>query len=89
MLDRSPRSLDTGLIAVVVDHDARELQVASLAAGLAACALIALTAAVAEFKKGFTTGDGKSLGALGKEAAAQAMEEKEIGQEQIVKQKRG
>ncbi len=49
----------------------------------------ALVAAVAEFKKGFTTGDGKSLGALGKEAAAQAMEEKEIGQEQIVKQKRG
>ena len=48
----------------------------------------ALVAAVGEFKKGFTTGDGKSLGALGKEAAAQAMEEKEIGQEQIVKQKR-
>ncbi|MFZ0158654.1 MAG: F0F1 ATP synthase subunit alpha [Kineosporiaceae bacterium] len=49
----------------------------------------ALVTAVGEFKKGFTTGDGRSLGSLGKEAAAEAMEETEIGQEQIVKQKRG
>jgi F-type H+-transporting ATPase subunit alpha len=47
-----------------------------------------LRAAVADFKKGFQTGEGKPLASVGKESA-EAREESEVEQEKIVRQKRG
>jgi F-type H+-transporting ATPase subunit alpha len=48
----------------------------------------ALREAVAAFKRGFQTGEGKSLGSVGKESA-QALDESAVEQEKIVRQKRG
>jgi F-type H+-transporting ATPase subunit alpha len=48
----------------------------------------ALREAVGEFKRGFQTGEGKSLAAVGKESA-EALDESEVEQEKIVRQKRG
>jgi F-type H+-transporting ATPase subunit alpha len=48
----------------------------------------ALTEAVADFKRGFQTGDGKTLGGPGEESA-EAMESEDVAQERIVRQKRG
>ena len=48
----------------------------------------ALREAVAEFKRGFQTGEGKTLGSVGKESA-EALDEAEVEQEKIVRQKRG
>jgi F-type H+-transporting ATPase subunit alpha len=48
----------------------------------------AVKAAVAEFKQGFTTGEGKPLIAAGREVA-EALDEAEVEQERIVRQKRG
>ena len=47
-----------------------------------------LKEAVADFKRGFQTGEGKTLGAVGAESA-EALESEDVGQEQIVRQKRG
>jgi F-type H+-transporting ATPase subunit alpha len=47
-----------------------------------------LREAIAQFKRGFSTGEGKSLGAVGAESA-EAMEDDDVAQEQIVRQKRG
>ncbi len=48
----------------------------------------ALREAITAFKQGFQTGEGKTLGAVGKESA-EALDEAEVEQEQIVRQKRG
>jgi F-type H+-transporting ATPase subunit alpha len=48
-----------------------------------------LNDAVAEFSKSFQTGEGKPLGALGKEQRPKAMAEEVVEQEKIVRQKRG
>jgi F-type H+/Na+-transporting ATPase subunit alpha len=48
----------------------------------------ALREAVREFKSGFQTGEGKSLASVGKESA-EALDEAEVEQEKIVRQKRG
>jgi F-type H+/Na+-transporting ATPase subunit alpha len=48
----------------------------------------ALQDAVRDFKRGFATGSGKPLAGVGKESAA-ALDESEVEQEKIVKQKRG
>ena len=48
----------------------------------------ALKDAVKEFKRGFQTGEGKSLASVGKESA-EALDEAEVEQEKIVRQKRG
>jgi F-type H+-transporting ATPase subunit alpha len=47
-----------------------------------------LKKAVAEFKRGFQTGEGKALAAPGHESS-EALEESEVEQEKIVRQKRG
>jgi F-type H+-transporting ATPase subunit alpha len=46
-----------------------------------------LDAAIDKFKKGFQTGQGVSLSSLGNEVV-NALEEEEVNQEKIVKQKR-
>jgi F-type H+-transporting ATPase subunit alpha len=48
----------------------------------------ALRDAVHEFKNGFQTGEGKPLASVGKESA-EALDEAEVEQEKIVRQKRG
>ncbi len=48
----------------------------------------ALKQAVEEFKRGFQTGEGKPLASVGKESA-EALEESDVAQEKIVRQKRG
>jgi len=48
-----------------------------------------LKAAVAEFKKGFTTGGGHALATPGKQAVEPPLNEADVDQAQIVKQKRG
>jgi F-type H+/Na+-transporting ATPase subunit alpha len=48
----------------------------------------ALLDAVRDFKRGFSTGEGKALASVGKESA-QALDEAEVEQEKIVRQKRG
>ncbi|WP_088319600.1 F0F1 ATP synthase subunit alpha [Kineosporia sp. R_H_3] len=48
----------------------------------------ALRDAVREFKRGFQTGEGKPLASVGKESA-EALDEAEVEQEKIVRQKRG
>jgi F-type H+-transporting ATPase subunit alpha len=48
-----------------------------------------LRQAIAEFKQGFTTGGGHPLATPGKEAVEQPLDEADVDQAQIVKQKRG
>jgi F-type H+-transporting ATPase subunit alpha len=47
-----------------------------------------LKEAIADFKRGFQTGEGKTLGSVGAESS-EALESEDVEQEQIVRQKRG